>query len=119
MIEPSLTAFIGFPFALVFTCIYVHGIHCLNYEVHELDGYDHEFWKTSGYSLKCVLQLVASTSHAKVPSKALDWALANVLEGLDFLSHYRAANRIKPAASSFKSTYVSKVPLTSSGTRQF
>ena len=43
----------------------------LHHEEHELDGYNHEFWKTSRYSLKCVLQLVASTLHAKVPSKAL------------------------------------------------
>ena len=42
----------------------------LHHEVHELDGYNQEFWKISGYSLKCVLELVASTSHAKVPPKA-------------------------------------------------
>ena len=49
--------------------MYVHGMRYLHHEVYELDGYNQEFWKTSGYSLKCVLQLVASTSHAKVPSK--------------------------------------------------
>ena len=34
-----------------------------------LDRYNHEFRKT-GYSLKCVLELIASTSHAKVPSES-------------------------------------------------
>ena len=43
--------------------MYVHGMH-------ELDGYNHEFWKTSGYYLEYVLELVASTAHTKVPSKA-------------------------------------------------
>ena len=38
--------------------IHVHGMHYLHHDVHELDGYDQEFWKTSGYSLKCV-ELVA------------------------------------------------------------
>ena len=66
MIEPSLTAFIGFLFAYM----YVHGMRYLDHEVHELDGYNHEFLKTSGYSLKCVLRLVVSTPHVKVPSKA-------------------------------------------------
>ena len=41
----------------------------LHSELHELDGYN----QSSGYSLKCVLELVASTSHAKVPSKAPQW----------------------------------------------
>ena len=62
----ALTAFIGFPFALVSYTVYVHGMRYLHHKVHELDGYNYEFWKT----LKCVLELVASTSHAKVPSKA-------------------------------------------------
>ena len=57
-------------------------------------GINHEFWKTLRYSLKCVLELASSASHAK--DTPLDWALANVFEDLDFLSHYRAANRIKP-----------------------
>ena len=69
MIEPTLTSFIEFPFAPVFTS-YVHGMRYLHHEVHELDGFNHEFWKTSGYSLECVLELAASISHAKVPSKA-------------------------------------------------
>ena len=61
-------------FHRIFFCsrvyMYVHGMRYLHHEVHELDGYNHEFWKTTGYSLKCVLELVASTSHAKVHSKA-------------------------------------------------
>ena len=97
----------------------------LHHEVHELDGYNHEFWKTSGYSLKCVLELVASTSHAKVPSKAPHSALTNVFEDLDFLSNYWAANRIKPlVARSTNGIFIwiylwIKVVLTSSGTSQF
>ena len=66
-IGPSLTAFMGFLFALVFTCAFRE---CVTYEAHELDGYNQEFWKTLGYCLKCVLELVVSTSHAKIPSKA-------------------------------------------------
>ena len=50
--------------------MYVHGMCYLDHEVHELDRLNHEFWKTLGYSMKCVLELVASPSHAKVPSKA-------------------------------------------------
>ena len=38
------------------------------------------------YSLKCVVELVASTSHTKVPSKAPHWALTNVFQDSDFLS---------------------------------
>ena len=34
--------------------MYVHGMRYLYHEVQGLDGYNHEFWKTSGYSLKCV-----------------------------------------------------------------
>ena len=64
IIEPSLAAFIGFPFAVLFTCTFTECV-TLHHEVHELDGYDHEFWKNSGYSLKCVLELIASTLHAK------------------------------------------------------
>ena len=64
--------------------MYVHGMRYLHHEVHELDGYNHEFWKTSGYSLKCVLELVASTSHAKVShSTGLSWTSSNTY----FLSH--------------------------------
>ena len=54
---------------------------------------NHAFWKTSGYSLKCVLELVASTSHGKVLSKAPGhWT------GLSRTSSktYWAANRTKP-----------------------
>ena len=70
MIEPSLTAFIGFPLVLVFTCTFTECMRYLHHEVHELDGHNDDFWKTSGYSLKCDLELVASTLHAKkVPSK--------------------------------------------------
>ena len=46
----------GFPFALVFTCTFTECV-TLHHEVHELDGYNQEFWKTSGYSLKCVSRL--------------------------------------------------------------
>ena len=80
----------------MFSCLCVCSRNALHHEVHELDGYNHEFWKTSGYSLKWVLELVASTSHMEVTWKLLDWALANVFEELDFLSYYWAANRIKP-----------------------
>ena len=64
IIEPSLAAFIGFPFAVLFTCTFTECV-TLRHEVHELDGYDHEFWKNSGHSLKFVLELIASTLHAK------------------------------------------------------
>ena len=39
--------------------MYVHGMRstCVVHEEHELDGYNQEFWKTSGYSLTCVLEL--------------------------------------------------------------
>ena len=58
----------------------------LHHKVHELDGYNQEFWKTLGYYLKCVLELVASTSHEKIPSKApFDWALANVFEDIFYV----------------------------------
>ena len=50
--------------------MYVHRMQYTHHEVHECDRYNHEFSKTSGYPLKCVLQLVALTSHTKVPSKA-------------------------------------------------
>ena len=46
-------------------------MECVTFvKVYKLDGYNQEFWKTSGYSLMCVLELVASTLHMKVPSKA-------------------------------------------------
>ena len=97
MIEPSFTARrISFCSRVY---MYVHRMRYLHHEVHELDGYNQEFWKTAGYSLECVLELVASTSHAKVPSEAphsTGLSRTSVYEDLDFLSHYRAANRIKP-----------------------
>ena len=43
-------------------CMYARGMRYLLHEVNELDGYNHEFWKSSGYSLKCVLELVTSAS---------------------------------------------------------
>ena len=46
--EPSFTAFIGFPFSFVFTCTFTEWV-TQHHEVNELDGYNHEFWKTSGY----------------------------------------------------------------------
>ena len=58
---------------LLLSCLHVRSRNALlniYYEVRELDGYNHDFWKTSAYFLKCVLELVASPSHAKVPSKA-------------------------------------------------
>ena len=65
MIEPSLTALIGFPFAL-----YVHRMHYLHHEEHEPVGYKQELWKTSISFFETCLELIASTSHAKVPLKA-------------------------------------------------
>ena len=59
MIEPSLDAFIGFPFALVFTCTFL----C---------------------SLVSRLNFTRESSFKGTP---LDWALANVFEELDFRSH--------------------------------
>ena len=38
--EPSFTAFIGFPFAFVFTCTFMEWV-TQHHEVHELDGYNH------------------------------------------------------------------------------
>ena len=73
--EPSLTAFIGFPFARVY--MYFHGMHYFRHEVYELDGYNQEFWKTSGYSLMCVHNFTHESSFKGAP---LDWALANVFE---------------------------------------
>ena len=64
----------------------------LQHEVHELDGYNQEL-RDILWNLFRVSRLKFTR---KVPSKAtLDWALTNVFEDLDFLSHYRAANRIK------------------------
>ena len=78
IIEPSVTAFMGLPFALVFTYTLTECV-ILHHEVHELDGNNYEFWKTLGYSLKCVLELVASTSpESSFKGTPLDWALANV-----------------------------------------
>ena len=81
---------------------------------------NHEVWKTSGYSLKYVLELVASVSHTKVPSKAPVphfnyWAHMNMRTYI--FSRIITANRIKPLvaslpmASSYKSTSGSKVTL--------
>ena len=47
--------------------------------------------------MKCVLELVASNSRAKVSSKAPRLTgLSRTSSKTDFLSHYQAANRIKP-----------------------
>ena len=69
--------------------MYAHGMRYLHHEVHELDGYNHEFWKTSGYFLKSVLKLVASTSCAKVCSKALHSTGLSRTSLKNFLSHYQ------------------------------
>ena len=43
---------------LLLSCLYVRLRNALlNHEVHELDGYNQEFWKNSGCSLKCVSRL--------------------------------------------------------------
>ena len=75
-----------------------HGMYYLYHEVHEIDGYNYEFWKTLGYSLKCVLELVASTSHTKVHSKASHSTLLSWMSLKTYILYhiYRAANRIKP-----------------------
>ena len=49
------------------------------------------------------VQRLNLTRESSFKGTPLDWALPNVFEDLDFLSHYRAANRIKPlVARSFK-----------------
>ena len=61
----------------------------------ELDGYNQEFWKTLEYYLKCVLQLVTSTSHVKVPSKASLWTgLLRTSSSQISCRKYQAVNRI-------------------------
>ena len=108
MIEPSLTTFIGFPFALVFTCTFTE---CVTYIT---STWAHEFWKTSGYSLKCVLKLVASTSHAKVPSEAphsTGFSRTSSKTLVDLLSYYRAANSIKPLVARSTNSIVIQVYL--------
>ena len=82
--------------------MYVHGMRYLHHEVHELDGYNQEFWKTSGYSLKCVLELVALTScsaqtHAKVPSN-----LSQTSSKAYIFSRLITANRIKPRSEIYQ-----------------
>ena len=98
MIEPSLAAFIGLPFAFVFTCTFTECVKYLHFEVHELrDGYIQEFWKTSEYSLKYVLELVASNSHAKVPSKAPhSTGLSQTSSKTQIFSRIITVDRIKP-----------------------
>ena len=49
----------------------------------ELNGYNHEFWKTSEYYLKCRRNFTRKSSFKGTP---LDWSLVNIFE-LDFLSH--------------------------------
>ena len=68
--------------------MYVHGIRYLSHEVHELDGYNHEFWKTSGNSLKFVPEFSYSrlnfTRESSFKDTPLDWTLVKVFEDLDF-----------------------------------
>ena len=37
--------------------MYVYGMRYLHHEVHELDGYNQEFWNSSGYSLNVTVLL--------------------------------------------------------------
>ena len=49
----SMIAILSLDFLLL-SCLHVRLRNALlNLEVHELDGYNQEFWKTSGCSLKC------------------------------------------------------------------
>ena len=79
--------------------MYVHGMGYLHHEVQEVDGYDQEFWKTLGYSLFKMCSRVSCLNFSRESTfkgTPPDWALANIFEDLDFLSHYPAANRMKP-----------------------
>ena len=73
---------------LLLSCLDVRSRNAL---LNMLDGYNHEFWMTSRYSLKYVLELFASTSiftrESSFKGIPLEWAIANVFEDLDFLSH--------------------------------
>ena len=77
--------------------VYIHGIRYLHNEVHELDGYNNEFWKSSVYSLKCVLELsrLNFTRESAFKGTPLNWDLTIIFKDLYFMSHYWAANRIK------------------------
>ena len=85
MIEPSLT---GFSFAIVFY-MYVHGICYLHHEVHELHGYQSCLLEDFGifFEMCSRVRRLNFTRESSFKGIPLDWALANVFEDLDFLSH--------------------------------
>ena len=91
MIEPSLTAFIGFPLALVCTSLFTEYVTYITKYMSSM-GIIMNFGRLRDILLNLLSMLDASTSHAKVPSKA---PLPNVFEDLYFLSHYQAASRTK------------------------
>ena len=82
---------------------YVRGMRYLHHEVHELDEYTviMNFGR-----LRDILWNVFSSNRLNFPRESsfkgtpLDLALANIFEDLDFLSHYRVANRLNKTARS-------------------
>ena len=77
----------------------VRGMPYLHHEVHEFDGISRNFGLDFGIFFEmCSPLIVASTSHVKVPSKAPHSSGLSRTSSKTyiFLSHYRAANRIKP-----------------------
>ena len=85
IIEPSFAAFIGFPFPLV---LHVRSRNALL----NITKYKSStgIIKDYGYSLKCVLKFFSRPNFAQESSfkgTPLNWALTDVFEDLDFLSH--------------------------------
>ena len=76
--------------------MYVHGMRYLL--VYELDGYQSCISEDFGIFFEMSSRVIRFNfiRESSLKGTPLDWALANVFEDLDFLLHYRAANRIKP-----------------------
>ena len=91
----SLAAFVGFFFC---SCVYmfIRGMCYLHHEVPEFDGYNQEFWKTGLFFEMCSrVSRLKFTCENTFKGTPLNWALVNVFEDLDFLSHHWAVNRIR------------------------